>query len=62
MSRPRFGLVLLALGAVFALLGMLVLSGMYGAVALVAAVLCLTAGTLLFGVSRRAGPREQTMP
>lgn len=60
ISRSQAGLVLLGLGTVFALLGMLVLGGPYGATALVVAVVLLTTGTLLFGTSGRAEPRDRT--
>lgn len=60
ISRSQTGLVLLGLGTVFALLGMLVLSGLYGATALGLAVVLLTGGTLLFGTSRRGEPRDRS--
>lgn len=50
-TRSNTGLVLLALGTLFTLLGMLVLGGVVGATALVLAVVLLTSGTLLYGTS-----------
>ena len=52
VSRVRFGLVLFLVGAISALVGLLLWSGTGSAVALVLAVMLLAAGTLLFGTSR----------
>lgn len=56
ISRTRTGLLLLALGAVFIIIGMLFLGGAYGGTALVVAVVLLTAGTLLYGTSTKPEP------